>query len=352
MSNYALGVLAKGQSIVTDKYQAPEQRRKQPTVMELALKNSEISIPNANDLRSSPLRTVEINYLSNITPGSATAKVARHTGSYGDSSKTTLVYVKHVELFSLPRKLADNSIFQYQQLFNNLYEMKWKNLRKRHDDTALAFVYANRCQLSNTVMDPQVAAANAGTWNGTTTPTYALEISLANKALFAQFAKSFLAARLMGGFYDVIADLQIARQLEYYVNQGSANNANTAFQNTDFDLTVTTDVIDSNYANGASLWMPKGMLAGFSYNEPLNRRGVNEDGYVGSLGVQADPFGSGAIADISMYTDRADTSGNTTGGSTQDIVDQWEISLEMAYALPPLTTASDSVVHEIAQKAS
>ena len=62
MANYATSVLAKGQAVVTAKNNAPEQRRKMPTVLELALKNQEYSIPNAVELRKSDLRPVDIFY--------------------------------------------------------------------------------------------------------------------------------------------------------------------------------------------------------------------------------------------------------------------------------------------------
>ncbi|MBK7885479.1 MAG: hypothetical protein IPJ81_18065 [Chitinophagaceae bacterium] len=62
MANYASSGVAKGQAVVTSRNNAPEQRRKIPTVMELALKNQEYSIPNANELRKSELRPVEIYY--------------------------------------------------------------------------------------------------------------------------------------------------------------------------------------------------------------------------------------------------------------------------------------------------
>ena len=109
MSNYATAVLAKGQAIVTEKNQIPEQRRQMPTVFELALKNQDYSIPDANLLRTSPLRPVEINYLTNVVAGSATAKAYNHTGTYGDSGKVSLVYVQYVETFGIPRKIADTN---------------------------------------------------------------------------------------------------------------------------------------------------------------------------------------------------------------------------------------------------
>jgi len=97
MANYAASVLAKGQAVVTGRNNAPEQRRKTPTVMELALKNQQYSIPNANDLRTSDLRPVEIYYQKDVTPGNTTAKAYNHTGSYGDSGMVQVTYITHIE---------------------------------------------------------------------------------------------------------------------------------------------------------------------------------------------------------------------------------------------------------------
>lgn len=348
MSNYALSVLATGQSKVTKKYQQPEQRRKMPTVFELALQNTQISIPNADELRKSALRPVEVYYLKKIAAQAGTAKAYNHTGTYGDSGKMTLSYVTHVETFSLPRKIAQNNIYQYQEMFNNLYEEHWKNLRTRHDTTALAFLYANRVQLSAATMDAQMASANPGSFNET---NYALEIAFANQKLFVQKAKNAMRARYLTGEYDVISDLQLAAQMEFDLNQGAGNNVNTSFQYNGITVATTQDVVDPSYALGSSLWLPKGQFAGLNWNDPYNKAPMTQDegGPVGTLGTAPDPFGSGAIGDISMYTQRADTSANTYGGDTQDIVDQWEISLCVGYAVPPLSTASDSVIMEIAQ---
>lgn len=358
MSNYATAVLAKGQAIVTERNQQPEQRRQVPTTFELALRNQEYSIPDANELRKSPLRPVEINYQTNVPEGSDTAKAYNHTGSYGDSGKVQLVYIQLVEKFGLPRKIADNSILTYQNMFNNLYEMKWKNLRTRHDKAALAFIYANRAQLSNAAMDPQIQSAgfgplntgSFGSWNAT---NYAIEVNADTQALFIQQVKSVMNARFFDGELDIVADLQQAARFDFASQQGAGNQANTSFQFAGTNIAKTQMLIDPNYNKGAVLAMPKGLLAGMCWNEALNRRGVDEDagGSIGILGMAQDPLGSGAVADLSMYTQRADTSANTSGGSPQDIVDQWELTLTMAYALPPLSVTGDSVLMEFAQVA-
>lgn len=347
MANYAASVLAKGQAVVTARNQAPEQRRKVPTVMELALRNQEYSIPNANDLRKSDLRTVEIYYFNNKTAGATTAKAYNHTGTYGDSTKVELTYVTHVEKIQLPRKIAQNNIMTYEQMFTNLYEMAWKNLRTRHDTSALAFLVAQRCQVVAATINAEIASANPGVWEDVNN---ALGVDAANKALFMQKVKSFMAARKYTGELDIIADLQMADAFEFAMQQGQANNTNTSFQFAGANISRTQDQISSGYPLGAVLAMPAKALAALQWNDPLNRKGVNSgENEVGILTMANDPLGSGGVADVSMYTGRADTSANASGGSTQDIVDEWEIALTIAYGIPPLTTALDSVVHLIGQ---
>lgn len=347
MANYASSVLAKGQAVVTARNQAPEQRRKVPTVMELALRNQEYSIPNANELRVSDLRTVEIYYQKNIAAGSVTAKAYNHTGAYGDSGKVELTYATHVEKIQLPRKIAQNNIITYEQMFANLYEMAWKNLRTRHDTTALAYLAAQRCQVLAATINAEIASANPGVWEDTYN---SLAVDATNKAVFIQKVKSFMAARKYMGELDVVADLQMADAFEYAMQQGQANNANTSFQFGGVNISKTQDVVSSGYALGALFAMPSKAFAALQWNDPLNRKGVNSgENSVGILTTANDPLGSGGVADVSMYTGRADTSANTTGGNTQDIVDEWEIALTLAYALPPLATSLESTVHLIGQ---
>jgi hypothetical protein len=233
-------------------------------------------------------------------------------------------------------------------MFNNLYEMKWKNLRTRHDTSALNFLFSNRCQLAAAVINPQIASGAPGTWNET---NYALEVAAGNKDRFIQQAKILMQARLYQGEYDVLSDLQIGGNVDYSSQQGAANQANYSWQYDGVNINRTSDVISSAYSKGAALILPATLFAGMYWNDGLNKSGSVNSGEteVGSLGTIADPFGSGAVADISVYTKRADTSANTSGGSPQDVVDQYEVTLTMAYALPPLSVAGDSVVHLVAQ---
>lgn len=350
MANYAASVLAKGQAKITAQFNAPELRAQMPTVMAMALQNQSISIPNAQLLRTSPLRPVDVNFFTKIAPGAGTTKAALHTGTIGDSAVINVTYVSVVETFSVPAKLSDNNVYEFQELFNNQYEQKWRNLRTRQDNAALAYLYAHRSQLSAAVINARAASANAGQWDEA---NFALPIDNANSKLFMQYAKSFMAAQYYTGPYDMLTDLQIERGFEFEKNQGSSNANNFSFQFGNTSIYSTQNVIDASYQLGATLMMPKGTFAGLNWNEALNRRGwgTNPDTSLGVLGTIQDPLGSDAVADLSIYTQRADTSANATGGSTQDMVDQYELTLTIGYITPPLSLAGDSAVFEIAQGA-
>lgn len=351
MANYASGVLVNGQTYVTDKYNSAEQRVQMPTTMDLALKNQHISIPDAQALRVSPLRPVDVNYFLGVAPGSATTKSYNHTGNKGDSAKTSITYSQIVETFSLPRKQFYNNVASYQTAFNNLYEQKWKAMRTRQDNAALAYLYNNRVQLSAPTMAARLASSGLGSkWDTTYGGALALDSS---RDMFIANLKAAMMASYYPGEYDVVCDIQIATWIERYMNQGSGNQNNTSYQFADCNFVRTQQSIDTNYTYGATLAMPAGMFAGLVWNEGLNLKGDYGDdgGPVGIFDVVPDPLGSGLWADISYYTTRADTSSDGTGGSPQDVMDNYEITTNIGFVLPPINLASDSVCMEVAQLA-
>jgi hypothetical protein len=349
MANLALSILNIGQAKVTAKNQEPEQRRKIPTVLGLALQNQEFSIPDAATLRTSPLRPVQIYFKKDIAAGSGTTKSYNHTGTFGDSGYVTVTYVSVVETCGIPLKIGANNVYTYQDVFDNQYEMMWKNVEDRLDNAGLAFLYANRTQLSTGVMNPLLQSAGLTGWNGT---TYALEIPDTQKQLFLQKVKDAMFARNYRSEIDVVADIQSGSNFENYMNQGSGNQNNLSWQFTGVNLSRSAAVLDTNYTAGSVFAMPKGIFAGLNWNEMLNRTGLpNPDmgGTIGMVGTQVSPRGSGLVADISMYTQRADTSANTTGGSTQDFVLQTELTGTIGFVTAPLSLASDSPIMEISQ---
>ena len=346
MADYQSSVIAKAQAVITPDLQQYEQRRFTPTALALAVKNQNYSIPDAQALRVSPKRVVDIYFYNKVAAGSDTAKEALHSGGYGDSSSTNLVYVSYVEKIGMPIKIADNNFMTYQGMFNNLYQEKWKNLIDRHNNYATSFLQTNRVQLAEATMKSQLQVSGlANYWNGTNS---ALEIPATLRNRYIDKVKAAMKARSFKGELDILADVSVMSEVNFYMNQGAGNFNNTSYQFMGCNFAESQVLIDSAYGSGTSLVMPKGSFAGLIWNEAANRenRANDREGAIGTLTTVNDPFGLGLTADLSMYRQRADTSANTSGGSTQDMIDQYEITLTVAYALAPLVTSLDSVVME------
>jgi hypothetical protein len=340
MANYATAALLTAQARLSQKYNEAELRRKVRPVIQMALNNSGYSIPDANALKVAEQRPVEVHYKLKKAPGVSTVKAARHTGGRGDSSKVTLSWNRWTETFNFSRKLLLNKVIGSQEAFNHELEQAILNLQDRAETAAVAYLMANRCQLAAA----NVVTNGTGTWNDT---EYALEIGANEKDYFAQLAKTFMFGRNYRGAYDVIADLRQYPQFERVMNQGAGNATNTGFQFSNLSIAPTQEDLNANYTKGQVLIMPGGMFSGMNWNDPLNRAVTGRpDDYVGLLTTLRDPYGLNAVYDISVYSDRADTSG--VDGHVQDIVDEYEVSLCIGWVLPPLSTANDSIVHLIA----
>jgi hypothetical protein len=339
MSNYASSVLVNAQAVLASKYNEAELRRKERPVLTLATKNVPYCLPDHEALRVAEARTVEVKYLKTKAAGSDTAKVALHTGTKGDSGTLNLSWGTYVEKFYTSRKQAQNNVISFERMMQHEIEMAIHNLKDRAETAALAALVAARCQIA------APATSGAGTWNGT---NFALEVDASDAAYFAQLAKQFMYGRYYRGELDVIADLIQNGKFERVMNQGAGNQTNTSFQFGGLNIAPTTETITSAYSNGQAIVMPAGSFAGLVWNDPENRKGKDAgQNAVGLLGTMSDPFGSGITFDVSHYVVRRDES--SAGGHAQDIVDEWELSLNIGWAVPPISTASDSAIHLIAQ---
>ena len=106
---------------------------------------------------------------------------------------------------------------------------------------------------------------------------------------------------------------------------------------------------DANYALGAGYIIPTGTIGAVDWVPPKNRQGVGSyDTVLGGYGTMIDPI-TGLTLAVHGYSDRADTS--ATGGSTQDNVTNWEISIDMSFNNSPLTVATESTIFEIGKVA-
>jgi len=343
MSNYTASALLAAQAKFTQNFEAPEVRRKQDPALMLALKNMEVTIPSHAELRKKDDRAVKAYIKTKRAASATTAKAHNHTGTKADSAEVTLSWVKFVEPFTIYLKQGQSNIFNYaEQLAHEMLESA-RNLHARAGTAALAYLQSNRAQIASPT------TGNTGTWNAT---NYALEVAKVDENRFLQNVASFMRIQNYRGQLDAILDAEQYRKVQYLLNQGTGNNQNLSWQAADFaTIAETTEAIDANYTSGSGLIMPANSFAGLPWNDPVNRQGKGDyDSVLGGYGVIADPLGSGLNFDFHGYTTRAD--GSSQGGGVQDEVLEAEMTLTIGWVLPPLSTASETPVWEVAQMAS
>lgn len=338
MSNFTPSNLVKAQAILKSMFNEAEMRKKQSAVLGLGLKNNDVLIPSHQALRTREDRSVEAYIQKRAARTPATARAHNHTGNRGDSFALALTWNTFADPFSMSIKQMDNNIFSFDQAFANNLRNAAINLHEAIETAGVDYLIAQRTQIN--------PATSGGSFNATND---AFEISLANEGRFYQIAKSMMRQNKYNGVFDVVASPKTYIDAEFYLNQGNSNAVNTGFQFAGLNIIESIELSDAHYAGGVSLIMPENQFGVLPWIPKQNRQGWG-DGELNSVGKfmsLPDPFGSGLDFALSVYALRADNS--AANGEAQDVTLQFELSVDVAWVLAPLSTATESVVHEVAQ---
>lgn len=353
MANFTASNLVSAQAKIAARFQEPELRRKQNPALVLALKNLSATIPSHNELRTREDRAVNAMLFKRRASSGGTARAARPSGTKGDSLAVGLTWQTLSETFTISMKQAGNNVFSYQEMLANEMMQAVQNLHDRLGTTSLSYLVAHRNALP--ISGPVGAAYNA--------TTHAYEIASVDSKYYFQKLTNIMRQANYRGLLDIIVDpaaFSFAQQLRA---QGSQNATNTAFQ---FDqigsIIETTEVISASYTAGVSLAMPEGTFALLPWIPKQNREGHGDyDSYNGGYGVLADPLGTtiqtlDAVGNpvnvpldfaVYAYTQASDDSANN--GFTQDQVTTFELSIDIAPTLAPLSGSNEFVVNMFGQ---
>ncbi|TDQ27633.1 hypothetical protein [Tenacibaculum caenipelagi] len=336
MANYAASVLAEAKLILAERFAAPEKRLKSAGVFGAFRKNTNLSLPNIGELRTKEERP-EKGYFFNRSKRSTTnSRTHNHTGAVGDSSEVAFNWQTFTDNAQTSLKRADNNIFEEAQILANEFENMFKNIHEDADAASQAFLATNK-SLVNT-------ATKNGGWNDT---NKVFEITAANKDRFFQYGKSMLRQNHYKGMADVILDPILYAQAEYLASQGQSNATNFGFQFGGLNHFEAVDLADANYGNGISFFIPEATIGVVDWIPKQNRQGKGDyESALGGYGSIVDPF-TGLTYAVHAYADRADTS--ASGGDTQDVVINWELSVDLSFNKAELSTANESTIFEVGQ---
>jgi hypothetical protein len=343
MANFTPSNLVAAQTRLTAKFTAPESREKVLPALTLGLKNSNILIKSADEIRTREDRTVTAYALKRQSRVPGSQRSATHTGSSGDSMSMPLSWTTYTDEFSLSLKQMDNNIFSWNEAFDQNMMNCILNIHAQIETDFVAYLLAQRTQAVKTT----TPVGTRVTWNPA--PNYAHEIAAGDQKQFFQLAKEVMLQNYYNnGAFDCISGGQTYVNASFWQSQGGGNQVNTAFQFTGMNIDQSVDLTDANYSNGVALVMPPGSVALIDWIPKQNRKGHGDyNSYLGGYGSFKDPYGTKLTFAIHAYTLRSDTSG--TNGVQQDDLLQVEVSVDVAQAITPLSTATESVVYEFAQ---
>lgn len=340
MANFDVSNLLTAQTMVSDKYKAPEMRMKPAPAFGLLTKNDNFLIVGAETLKTRDDRPIEAHLLARTKRNSGASRVYNHTGTIDDSQKVTLTWTTKSDKFAISLKLLDKSLFDFNTVLANKFEQACMNILEDKETEAIAYLRAQRAS-------QQPAALKGGTFNGATN---AIEIAANKASRFYQAIKSIMRQNYFSGQFDVIADSLQYQEAEFQGSQGSGNATNLAFQFQGHTILESVELSDANYGGDQSIVvvMPQGSVGALNWIPGQNRKGWGDyNDYVGGYGTFK--FLGYTFA-VHGYALRADTS--AANGDTQDVQMEFEVSLDSSYNKSPLnyvTGRTNSVIHEFAQ---
>ncbi|WP_431129747.1 hypothetical protein [Flagellimonas flava] len=335
MANYAASVLAEAQLILAERFAAPEKRLKSPGVFGAFRKNTDIAIPNVGSLRTKEERPENGYFFNRAKRSVITSRTYDHTGTVADSTEVAFSWATYGDKAQTSLKRSDNNVFADAQILANELENMFKNIYEGIDGAALTYLGTNK------------TTVNGATKNGVFDATNdVFEIATANIARFIQHGKSMLRQNYYSGSADAILDPALFLEAEHYLNQGSGNSVNTAYQaSLGAQIWEAIGLSDANYPIGAGYFVPEGTIGVVDWIPRQNREGKGDfDSVLGGYGSIVDPI-SGLTFAVHSYAQRADTS--ASGGDTQDEVQEWEISVDLSFNKAPLTAAGETTIFEV-----
>lgn len=337
MANFDTGNLVVAQTMLADRYAAPEMRMKPAPAFNLLSNNSNFLVVEAEVLRTREDRAIEAHLLARTKRASGSTRVHNHTGTIDDSQKVTLSWTTKSDKTSISLKLLDKSVFDFNTVLANKLEQCCMNILEDKETEAIAYLRAQRATQQPTIKG---ATFNAG--------NDAVEIDAAKANSFLQRVKSVMKQNYFSSMMDVIADSNMQIAFDQQAAQGGGNSTNLAYQFPGANIVESVELEDANYADGIVLAMPQGSVASLNWIPKQNRTGWGDyNDYNGGFGTFS--FMGYTFA-LHGYAQRADTS--ATNGNSQDVLMEFELSLDSSFNKAPLnyiTNRTDSVIVEFAQ---
>jgi hypothetical protein len=340
MANYTTANLVKAQIMLAGAFASSDMKFRDPAVWRLCLSNNEQFLPDYKNLRKSEKRALEANFLKRSSRSLGSARSHNHTGSHGDAGILTPSFATKSDVFSVSLKDSDANLYASQEKLNHEFSNSLINFMEGLDTLAATELLSNRTGVNT--------ATNEGTFNATN-DVYEI-VDTTNGMRAVQIAGIVMQINnWSGAVMNVVCDAIAFGKFKFAAAQGAQNSTNYAFQFAGMNFVLDTTLsaaalaIDATYSKGFFQLFAPGTVGVLDWIPMQNRTGVVTT--VNTYSSIANPY-DGLQYALHMYDTRAD--GTSVNGELQDVVTQFEISLDVAIEFAPESTATATPVFAFA----
>jgi len=326
MSNYADTVLQNAIAVMTDPANEKEFRQEEYGALNAHLAHAEMMSPDIASIKQSAAQSSYMDYFKRSSGTVGSARTHSLTGKYGDTGSLALSWTTYTREFTISVEQGDLNRYRDAQIYAKQLKNTLIDLYEAIEDDAVSNLDTNR----NTVAGNR---SGLSTWHGV--PSYTAHITNGNKANYYNYIMTDLRNDKYNGTLQEIHTGNMNAFIAEYISQGAGNDTNTAFQFPGFEFHTSNSITNGSDFFGTSYVVEQGGIAAIPWIPLKNRRTVTGHGEYEWFSIP-DPFGKLGTLAVFVKRTAADTSGS--GGTVQDAVSIYEISVDVAFVCTPLST--------------
>lgn len=277
-----------------------------------------------NVQNKSELQTKQIDYLVRDSQSVGSERSATLTGAFGTSLRDSLTFVTYTRQFSISDSVMRNNKIAAQRFMVNQMVNARLDIGASIESAAVTKLDAYK----NTVQ----GSRNLGTWDSS---NYVSEIALANKTEYFNYMATEMRTLDYSGMLQEVHTANANALINYQTAQGGANSANLQFQYPDFEFGTSNSITNLSDYFCTSYVMEKGSLGLVDWIPGKNKEGLVSHG-LWDFTSMPDPFGIFDRLALATYKTVQDS--GTYNGTAQDAVWLYEMSVDVAFCIPTITT--------------
>lgn len=329
---YTASNLLNAQAKLLGAFQSGELRARIPATYLEFLKNSQIMFPNFQELRTREDRTLVAYYLKRASRALGAARLHNHTGTVGESGTLTPSWATYADVFTYTLKQGNNNMYSLDEMTANEIVNVMKNFSEGLETAATTFAFNNRSGVNS--------CAIGGTFDA---GDDVFQIKSTDEKKVGLIVKSMMDINKYSGVLTVFCDTALFNKMYWYANQGQANSENTAFQfagiNWVHSVGLYTSAAALGYTEGFGITVASGLIGALPHIPKENVQGIETK--VNKYGTILNPIDGQNYA-VHEYVATLDGTG--TGGYTQDVKTEVQVSIDIAFEDAPLSTANETVL--------